>query len=216
MRLALAQIDSVVGDLDGNRERIVARVRGGARGRRRPRPPPRARRHRLSARGSAAPPRLRPRRAARRREIAAETHGHRRARRRAPPRRRPLQRLLRLRRRRDRGVYRKRFLPNYGVFDENRYFAPGGDLVLLSTSATRSSAPTICEDIWQPGPAGDRSGARGRAARRQHLGVAVPRRQGPRARGDASRRARGTTRASSRSATRSAARTSSSSTGTRS
>src|SRR5919108_249154 len=28
-------------------------------------------------------------------------------------------------------VYRKRFLPNYGVFDEHRYFAPGRDLVLL-------------------------------------------------------------------------------------
>src|ERR1700687_770014 len=27
-----------------------------------------------------------------------------------------------------RAVYRKRFLPNYGVFDENRYFAPGSDL----------------------------------------------------------------------------------------
>src|SRR5215469_893482 len=24
-----------------------------------------------------------------------------------------------------RGIYRKRFLPNYGVFDEDRYFAPG-------------------------------------------------------------------------------------------
>jgi NAD+ synthase (glutamine-hydrolysing) len=28
-------------------------------------------------------------------------------------------------------IYRKRFLPNYGVFDEDRYFAPGGDLVML-------------------------------------------------------------------------------------
>src|SRR5881409_3562204 len=28
-------------------------------------------------------------------------------------------------------VYRKRFLPNYGVFDEHRYFAPGRDLFLL-------------------------------------------------------------------------------------
>src|SRR6266576_1761319 len=28
-------------------------------------------------------------------------------------------------------VYRKRFLPNYGVFDEDRYFAPGRDLILL-------------------------------------------------------------------------------------
>src|SRR5262245_32777032 len=29
-----------------------------------------------------------------------------------------------------RAVYRKRFLPNYGVFDEDRYFAPGRDLFL--------------------------------------------------------------------------------------
>ena len=28
-------------------------------------------------------------------------------------------------------VYRKHFLPNYGVFDEHRYFAEGRDLVLL-------------------------------------------------------------------------------------
>src|SRR6266540_636509 len=28
-------------------------------------------------------------------------------------------------------IYRKRFLPNYGVFDEDRYFAPGRELVLL-------------------------------------------------------------------------------------
>src|ERR687888_1343436 len=28
-------------------------------------------------------------------------------------------------------IYRKRFLPNYGVFDEDRYFAPGRDLILL-------------------------------------------------------------------------------------
>ena len=30
-----------------------------------------------------------------------------------------------------RGVYRKQFLPNYGVFDEHRYFAPGRELLLL-------------------------------------------------------------------------------------
>src|SRR5947207_6053510 len=48
-------------------------------------------------------------------------------------------------------VYRKRFLPNYGVFDEDRYFAPGSDLVLLEHGGTLF-APTICEDMWQPGP----------------------------------------------------------------
>src|ERR671919_72554 len=28
-------------------------------------------------------------------------------------------------------IYHKRFLPNYGVFDEYRYFAPGNELLLL-------------------------------------------------------------------------------------
>jgi NAD+ synthase (glutamine-hydrolysing) len=47
--------------------------------------------------------------------------------------------------------YRKRFLPNYGVFDEDRYFAPGDDLLLLEHGRTLVG-PTICEDVWQPGP----------------------------------------------------------------
>ena len=48
-------------------------------------------------------------------------------------------------------IYRKRYLPNYGVFDEDRYFAPGNDLFLLRFGDVRIG-PTICEDIWQPGP----------------------------------------------------------------
>ena len=48
-------------------------------------------------------------------------------------------------------VYRKRFLPNYGVFDEDRYFAPGRDLILLEHGTTLVG-PTVCEDMWQPGP----------------------------------------------------------------
>src|SRR3954467_9217473 len=48
-------------------------------------------------------------------------------------------------------VYRKRFLPNYGVFDEDRYFASGRDLVLLELGETLIG-PTVCEDLWQPGP----------------------------------------------------------------
>ncbi len=50
-----------------------------------------------------------------------------------------------------RAVYRKRFLPNYGVFDEDRYFAPGRDLILLEHGKTLVG-PTVCEDMWQPGP----------------------------------------------------------------
>jgi NAD+ synthase (glutamine-hydrolysing) len=48
-------------------------------------------------------------------------------------------------------VYRKRYLPNYGVFDEDRYFAPGNDLFLLRFGDALVG-PTICEDVWQPGP----------------------------------------------------------------
>jgi len=48
-------------------------------------------------------------------------------------------------------VYRKRYLPNYGVFDEDRYFAPGDDLFLLRFGDV-IVGPTICEDVWQPGP----------------------------------------------------------------
>jgi NAD+ synthase (glutamine-hydrolysing) len=50
-----------------------------------------------------------------------------------------------------RGVYRKQCLPNYGVFDENRYFAQGDGLLLLRFGDAIAGV-TICEDIWQPGP----------------------------------------------------------------
>jgi NAD+ synthase (glutamine-hydrolysing) len=48
-------------------------------------------------------------------------------------------------------IYRKRFLPNYGVFDEDRYFAAGRDLVVLEHGRELVGV-TICEDMWQPGP----------------------------------------------------------------
>jgi NAD+ synthase (glutamine-hydrolysing) len=50
-----------------------------------------------------------------------------------------------------RAVYHKHFLPNYGVFDEHRYFAEGRKLVVLRLGDT-SVGITICEDVWQPGP----------------------------------------------------------------
>ena len=48
-------------------------------------------------------------------------------------------------------VYPKRFLPNYGVFDEVRYFQPGREMFLLRVGEALVG-PTVCEDIWQPGP----------------------------------------------------------------
>jgi NAD+ synthase (glutamine-hydrolysing) len=151
MRIALAQMNTVVGDLDGNRERIVGRLE--------------------EAREAGAdlvlfpelavtgyPPEdllLRPgflRAAARSLdEIAAQTRG--------------LTALIGTPHLdRDlfnacavcsdgavKAIYRKQFLPNYGVFDEDRYFQPGRDLVLLRCGETLIG-PTVCEDIWQPGP----------------------------------------------------------------
>jgi NAD+ synthase (glutamine-hydrolysing) len=151
VRLALAQINSIVGDLDGNRDRILARL--------------------AEARQANAdlvlfpelavtgyPPEdllLRPAfiRAARRTldEIAAQTLGTV-ALVGAPHLDTDLYNAcFVLAGGEVRGVYRKRFLPNYGVFDEDRYFAPGPDLMLLRFGET-VVGPTICEDIWQPGP----------------------------------------------------------------
>src|SRR5215216_1566705 len=48
-------------------------------------------------------------------------------------------------------IYHKQFLPNYGVFDEDRYFQAGRELILLRCGETLIG-PTVCEDIWQPGP----------------------------------------------------------------
>jgi NAD+ synthase (glutamine-hydrolysing) len=46
--------------------------------------------------------------------------------------------------------YAKHHLPNYGVFDEFRYFVPGERLPILRMNGI-DIAVTICEDIWQPG-----------------------------------------------------------------
>jgi NAD+ synthase (glutamine-hydrolysing) len=47
------------------------------------------------------------------------------------------------------GVYRKHALPNYSVFDEKRYFTPGNDLKIFSQDGI-PFAVNICEDIWVP------------------------------------------------------------------
>ncbi|HEY3183056.1 MAG TPA: NAD+ synthase [Gaiellaceae bacterium] len=151
MRLALAQINSVVGDLDGNRDRVLARLD--------------------EARDAKSdlvlfpelvvtgyPPEdllLRPGfvRAARRSvdEIAKATRGIT-ALVGAPHLDTDLYNACYVLAHGEiRCVYRKRYLPNYGVFDEDRYFAPGRDLFLLRFGEVLVG-PTICEDLWQPGP----------------------------------------------------------------
>jgi NAD+ synthase (glutamine-hydrolysing) len=151
MRLALAQMNTVVGDLDGNRERIVARLE--------------------EAREAGAelvlfpelavtgyPPEdllLRPgflRAAAKTLDsIAAETKGIA-ALVGAPHLDRDLFNACAVCVDGEvKAMYRKQFLPNYGVFDEDRYFQAGRELVLLRCGETLVG-PTVCEDIWQPGP----------------------------------------------------------------
>ena len=151
MRLALAQINTTVGDLDGNRERIVGRIdeakEAGAEVVLFPE---------LAVTGY--PPEdllLRPEfvkgaersleqiaRAAR--GIVAFVG--------VPHFDRDLHNVLAICAAGEvKAIYRKRFLPNYGVFDEHRYFAPGRDLVLLEYGGVLIG-PTVCEDIWQPGP----------------------------------------------------------------
>jgi NAD+ synthase (glutamine-hydrolysing) len=47
------------------------------------------------------------------------------------------------------GVYHKHYLPNYGVFDENRYFQAGTETLVFSLGEA-TFAVNICEDIWYP------------------------------------------------------------------
>jgi NAD+ synthase (glutamine-hydrolysing) len=46
--------------------------------------------------------------------------------------------------------YHKRYLPNYGVFDENRYFREGSGAPMLDMGGTLVGI-SVCEDIWYPG-----------------------------------------------------------------
>jgi NAD+ synthase (glutamine-hydrolysing) len=52
-------------------------------------------------------------------------------------------------------IYRKGLLPNYGVFDERRYFEPGTEPLIIEIKNQKSKiknvegvAVTICEDLW--------------------------------------------------------------------
>jgi len=60
------------------------------------------------------------------------------------------------------GVYHKHHLPNYGVFDEHRYFAPGrANQVFIRGDVTLGVS--ICEDIWFPGDPLEEQALRGGA-----------------------------------------------------
>jgi NAD+ synthase (glutamine-hydrolysing) len=62
-------------------------------------------------------------------------------------------------------TYFKHHLPNYGVFDEDRYFVPGQTLQVIRLGGV-DIALTICEDIWQ-------AGGPFTAARRANVGLVV-------------------------------------------
>jgi NAD+ synthase (glutamine-hydrolysing) len=48
------------------------------------------------------------------------------------------------------GVYHKHYLPNYGVFDENRYFQEGSSQPVFLLDGVTFGV-NVCEDIWYPG-----------------------------------------------------------------
>ena len=50
------------------------------------------------------------------------------------------------------GVYRKQLLPNYAVFDEQRYFMASTEVGPVFDLSGVRVAVTICEDAWEPGP----------------------------------------------------------------
>lgn len=52
----------------------------------------------------------------------------------------------------ERARYHKQHLPNFGVFDERRYFTPG-HAPCVADIAGLACGLSICEDIWHPGPA---------------------------------------------------------------
>ncbi|AAC07044.1 NAD+ synthase [Aquifex aeolicus] len=47
------------------------------------------------------------------------------------------------------GIYKKHFLPNYSVFDEYRYFRKGEEPLMIEVNGHKVSF-SICEDIWYP------------------------------------------------------------------
>lgn len=48
-------------------------------------------------------------------------------------------------------IYHKHLLPNYSVFDEKRYFIAGAEPTVITIKGVRVGI-TICEDVWQPDP----------------------------------------------------------------
>jgi NAD+ synthase (glutamine-hydrolysing) len=59
-----------------------------------------------------------------------------------------------------RGTYHKGLLPNYGVFDEDRYFVPGADCAKVWSLGGVAIGVSVCEDIWvEDGPPAEQAAA---------------------------------------------------------
>lgn len=54
--------------------------------------------------------------------------------------------------------HRKACLPNYRVFDEKRYFTPGTRPTVVELNGIKAGI-LVCEDVWEPEPAGQARGA---------------------------------------------------------
>ena len=173
MRLALAQINTTVGDLDGNRDRIVRRI--------------------AEARDAGAelvvfpelavtgyPPEdllLRPafvRAAARRPARSQPRPESRRSSVRRSPKTAALQRVLRPRDGAIAASTASGYCRTTASSTRSGTSAGNGG---RSRSARPALGPTVCEDLWQPGPPAVDSAAAG-ADSRQPLRVTLPRRQG--------------------------------------
>ena len=89
-------------------------------------------------------------------------------------------------------LYRKNWLPNYGVFDEQRYFQAGEKGAVVDLGGVARRADRVRGHLGARA-AGVRRGDGGGDADRQRVGVAVLRRQGPPARVDGRSSARATT-----------------------
>ena len=167
LRLAAAQLNTVVGDLSGNVERVLRALAAAEAAGADLCVVPELAIPGLPARGPPPQAGLRGRQRGRARE---GRRGHRAVRGRG-----------RVRRRRAAagpgwptprrcapagawsGVYRKRFLPNYGVFDEQRWFVPSDEPPSLFGVAGAWVGVSICEDVWfDDGPGGARRPGRRR------------------------------------------------------
>ncbi|WP_419842525.1 NAD+ synthase [Candidatus Poriferisodalis sp.] len=60
-----------------------------------------------------------------------------------------------------RSVFRKHLLPNYAVFDEQRYFVPGSDAGPLLHVGDLRVGVSVCEDLWGPPRTADAAAADG-------------------------------------------------------